>query len=522
MMKVKMDNTYIIAAEPLSKDWQAPTVQALESLKLQTTRNQHGIVAWGKVHRKLGVFYSDGYALGSLWLGHLRNALSITSKRLYFIDEGKTIDKRPEHEILGERKITSLPTADQVDLKWRLLAAIMPKIDARLHPVLVKKIPSNLGDARRIQIGSAVRPTSDSLKNIYRKYGFDTVPPRLIFSICPLEGVHSSVAQNVAVQLKTEFQKTQCPHVEAKISDTAKIKAFLENQKHIIPSGWCAFFILPSSNKQPTDQTLSLFSLLENAGVPFRRAFSNDPIQHSILEQIPSLLIAAGGIPHRSPTSITDQPIWTIGIDIGHAKANRYSTLALTLVNPDGLLSGAWTIDQPRDETVRSDYLQKLLKNCVSHLSQCDKNPSIVVIRDGRPFKNENLAIYSEILKARFTFIEYRKRNNPQIVNLFDKPVVVNEPFAAIVPGCNTMFLISQSGRDRFTPPRVTKIHWKERYNHLNLKPEDIARLITVSSTAPSLGCQPHIDPAAIYWADGIAGMDNIDTKFRGVKVKRL
>lgn len=514
----------LLAAEPLPcGNWLHKIYQTLLSMNMSVQSKHNTLIVWKTTNEKNSISYADCHIVCRLWLAYGRNALAIHNRRVYFIKDSREIDNRPEYEILGGKEIPHLLASEQIESQWQLLKSIIVGLnDHRIQPVSINSIESNLIDCREVHINSYKRISNLSLKSVYKELGFDAVPQKLTFSICPLEGVLDYVAQHFEKQLKKKFYETGKYAVETTISCVDKIEKFLKKKTIKIPSGWCAFFILPSKNKYPSAQTRSLFARLEKEGVPFRRAFSDDPVQHSIPEQLPSLLMAAGGIPHRSPTSAAGRSAWTIGIDVGHPKNNSNSTLALSLIDPNGLLSGAWTISHPRDETINSNCLQNLLNHCAEHLNHKEKNACVVVMRDGRPFKHENPILYSETLKCRVTFLEYRKRNNPQLVVYDDKPVAINEPFAAIVPGCNTMFLISQPSRNQTTLPRITKIHWENRYNGLNLEPEDIAQLIIASSAAPSLGCQPHIDPAAIYWADGIAGMDNIDTKFRGVKVKRL
>jgi len=217
-----------------------------------------------------------------------------------------------------------------------------------------------------------------------------------------------------------------------------------------------------------------------------------------------------------------NQPVWTVGVDLGHHPERSSSVLALTLVDPEGVLVGAWTKEQPRDETARHSVLLHLLMKCVGQLRSFDSSPHVVVLRDGRLFKNESFSVYEEAFRSNFSLFEYRKRGNPQIIKLGRKPSAVLEPIAAMVPGESTMFIVVASPRTQRDLPGVAKVSWRERWNGLGLEPHSLATILAVSATAPGLGLHPRHLPAAIYWADGVAGASDEDLRFRGVPVERL
>jgi len=236
---------------------------------------------------------------------------------------------------------------------------------------------------------------------------------------------------------------------------------------------------------------------------------------------LPSILIAAGGRPHRSPTSASGRPIWTVGVDLSHQTESPVSILALTLVDPDGGLVDAWTIKQQRDETVRIESITVLLANCRKRLASCDGAPNVMVLRDGRMFENEDGNLYSEVLKTHVSLFEYRKRGNPQIAWNGVGHSLIRKPLAALVPGASTMFLVTAPSRDERTLPAVDKVTWRPEWNGLKLKPSEIANILATSAAAPGLGLHPRHLPAAIYWADGIAGANEEDLRFVGVPVNR-
>ena len=146
--------------------------------------------------------------------------------------------------------------------------------------------------------------------------------------------------------------------------------------KEKVREGHCVLFILPRKNQTPDYETLALFGAMEGRGIPFRRAYADDPLEYSIPDQLPSLILAAGGLPHRSPTGAAGASIWTLGVDLSHRIGQPTSTLAVTLVNPDGMLVGAWTKKQSRDETVRISTVSTLLEQCQHRLASIEGNRS--------------------------------------------------------------------------------------------------------------------------------------------------
>ena len=253
----------------------------------------------------------------------------------------------------------------------------------------------------------------------------------------------------------------------------------------------------------------------------FRRAYADDPLEISIPDQLPSLLLAAGGRPHRSPTFSADGLLWTVGVDLAHHQKKETSTLALTLVDSDGLLISAWTKEQPLDETARVKTLSTLLKQCRHRLGALKQTPRVVVLRDGRMFENEESALYEEILGTPVSLFEFRKRGNPQIIYIDQKKSPIDKPIAVQVPETTTMFLVTSAPRNKYSLPFVSKVTWNPQWNSLGLTPLEISTILTASAAAPGLGIQPRLLPAAIYWADGIAGASNDDLRFRGLPVTR-
>ena len=254
-----------------------------------------------------------------------------------------------------------------------------------------------------------------------------------------------------------------------------------------------------------------------DAQAPFRRAYANDPLNFSIPDQFPSLIMAAGGTPHRSSSAGRLNGIWTLGVDLSHRVEARESVLAITLVDPAGRLKGAWKISQSLDETVNEQNLISLLEHCRSRLLELSFTGQILVLRDGRLFENERYETYSDVLKCEVSVVEIRKRHNPQVVDGENRSI--RAPWAGIVTKTNTMFISTTPPAPANALANVLKVTWHPTRNRLNLEPSEIAEILISSSAAPGLGQRPHHLPSAIYWADGIAGASDEDLRFRGITI---
>ena len=520
-------NFALMALEPLpSGDWISKTQQVLKGARIHFTRLPSSILTWNKILQCRGIRYSDGCFVRRLWLAPTRWALSVHPKRIYFEGNSDVIDARPEHIVLQKsRRPQSTAITEHAKTQWDLIQILKEGFQHRPKVVALETLDDNLSKSRIIEVGSkSFHSPPERLNTLYRRYGFFRTPKDFGISVCPLESVSKKTADEFVLKLRnTAKQRNVNLQLNVIQSDVLwqRINEIGESAANVV-QGRCILFILPNSKQKPRNKTYSLFETLEDKGVPFRRAYANDPLEFSIPDQFPSLLIAAGGQPHRSPTKVGDIPIWTIGVDLSHHRERPFSVLALTLVSPDGELVGAWTKRQPRDETARVESVGILLENCRRRIADFTNNAKVVVFRDGRFFENENVNLYRNILKSDVSLFEFRKRGNPQIIELAQPWDLPSDILAMNLPGESTIFLSTTPPKDNKTFKSVSKLTWRRDWNGLGLKPMQIARIVTSSAAAPGLGLHPHHLPAAIYWADGIAGVRPETLRFMGVPVCRV
>lgn len=519
------DPQYILmAVEPLPKgDWLAQIQELISSAGFNIMRRRSELLVWQQQRQSNHVCYSDGWSIGRIWLAPRRWALGVTSRRLYFVGKSMQIEERPEYEVVSGVRPPSPLASEQLESQWSLVQTLQQGLRSAAH-VSLQLVNPNLGKYREVYIGTNkyVSPPN-RLNALYREHGFDVVPNDFSLVVCPLE----SVAENDANEFARRLEKVSSQRntrTKVRIVSPGQIKKRLLHLKATggqVAEGHCILFILPSSRQIPRAETMSLFESLATKGVPYRRAYADDPLDYSIPDQLPSLLIAAGGRPHRSPTNLDRMPVWTVGVDLGHRTDRSVSILALTLVDPDGGLVGAWTKEQPLDETAHAESVSNLLVQCRHRLASCDGSARVIVLRDGRMFENEDGNLYRATLNTDVSFFEYRKRGNPQITLLAQTDLSIRNPLAATVPGASTMFIMTAPPRDECTLPAVAKVTWRPEWNGLNLQPSEVSSVLAASAAAPGLGLHPRHLPAAIYWADGIAGASGLDLRFMGVPVNQ-
>lgn len=517
----------LLALEPIpSNDWIVRSLEILVGAGFNSFQRGNRLFVLDEMNRVGSCKYADGYSLQRMWLAPRRNAISILAKRIYFCADGKTPDHRAEHEVLSGIKRPQAPFAEEYVAKQHLILDLLIKGFRRsINFVPIDQLEIDLCEFRTVHIETTDHQSPpNSLNQIYREYGFDNVPLDFTISICPVDTVQDTAARQFKTRLEQVAQRRGSELTVKIVTRNAVVNRIrqLDELGQSALSGHSLLLLLPQKNCPIRNETLSLISSLESANVPFRRAYQDDPHEFSIPDQFPSLLIASGGIPHRSRMVVNNHSVWTIGVDLSHGLDSDTSRLALTLVNPDGQLVGTWDTQQPRDETARATSLSILLKECKKRLYDFDPTPHVVVLRDGRLFENEDHELYREEIGVKLSLFEYRKRNTPQIIQQSSPQTSIRLPTAALVPNENTILIATSPPRNDRAPLSIAKVTWKSAWNGLGLTAKQISKLLTISASSPGLGLHSRHLPAAIYWADGIAGRNRNDLRFYGVPVKTL
>lgn len=514
----------LTAVEPLpAGDWIRTVESALSGAGQTTQVQRYGVLAWEAVRSERGIRYSNGWAVKRLWLGPRRWAAAMSLRRLYFKPGSDELDTRPEYEIVGASRPdgpSNNVTLDHARRTTEALRVAFESSDACVVELTV--LDDSLAASREIVIGTQRHPwNTGTLNAIYRSSGFDVVPEHVVVSVCPWAGVPARAFAQF-IQRCRSAASHRAPSISFRESRPQELEQRLDTlgKGHKEPRpGHCVLFLLPPRSEPPPEDFLALIRRLEAKGVPYRRAHSDDAFEYSIPDQLPSILLACGGHPHRVDLGAIREELWSIGIDLSH-RGDR-STLALTLVDPAGRLHRAWTATHQRDETARASTLSPLLVACREYLDSQPDCSNVLVLRDGRLFEHETAQLYELRLARRVTLLEYRKRGNPLIVQT-DWSAPSPAPGAYQLDNLPVVFLCTTAPRSPNTLANVSKVVWRAEWNQLELSPVEIARALVRLSAAPGLGMHMHHLPAPLYWADGIAGTSDTDLRFRGQLVQRF
>jgi len=513
---------------PSKGNWQSKISTILESRGMPFVLDAREIFVTSSKN-SIGEFECvDGLVIRPMWLGHRRSGLSITSRRRYYITGTGQVVNRPEWQILPRTRRPVLPSAEKrLDSQQLLLKTLISELNptpgvVKLHPLF-----EDITDVRQITIsGNTVDTKRNTLNESYKTLGFDHVPNNFTISICPLDGSSNSHVQDFKRLIK-KTALARSARVNVHITDPKKVLSQLDDlitgQASRIPQkGKCVLFLLPDKQREISSLSKQIFELADRARVPFRRAYSTDNFDVSIPGQFPSLLTSAGGISHTANSNVRQNRLWTLGIDKSFPRGENRSVMAITLVDPAGGLKAAWiSSHSSRDETVHLEPLEKILVKCKDRLKEMDFSGEILILRDGRRFENEMYETYPETLKATVSFLEIRKRPNVQVFNHYGPKFQVRTPCAGTISDITTtMFLSTTSPKSGLQLPRFMKVTWRDWENELQLSAKEIAKILITSAAAPNLGQDYQHLPAAIYWADGIAGRSDSDLRFRGIPVE--
>ena len=263
-----------------------------------------------------------------------------------------------------------------------------------------------------------------------------------------------------------------------------------------------------------------LMNMLENHGVPYR-LFSRDntAMQWAAFDQAGSLLDCGGGVPFQLmvPNIESLQPLYFLGVDLGHPMDVRKSWVVVSLVDSTGCHVRSWRCRQARDETVRVAVLTRALRWVREQLAKLGHpRAQLIVLRDGRLHRGEEVRFYREHLPGQLSFVEVAKYGNP--VMFCDDATQGIAPPGSV--GCSqdpvVAFITPVKANTKDQLPRTMKIHMRTDWDGLSLGMKNVCEILAGLSYSPGLGLRPHFLPGPLYWADGIAAIGPTNHQFSG------
>lgn len=258
---------------------------------------------------------------------------------------------------------------------------------------------------------------------------------------------------------------------------------------------------------------LSLIQSLEGEKIPFQIFSYKNWSNFSAYSICSSVCLKAGGLPFKvSGSEIIDlnKPI-LVGLDKSHNRGKRISTFSIVILNSDGAILHRDKWFTKLDETFRDDDTKKainILRNFLlkAHLEK----RGLIIMRDGRMFKNESLKPWEAFIKNNLTYLEIIKNPTPIIYGRKDD---LSPLFS--LEGCTDGFLCPiWDGRNGLGKTRRIRI----RKNPNKYTIQQLAELLVATSYQPRLGPHPTLHPSPIYWADGFAGASDTQLQFRGFR----
>lgn len=513
-------------------NWSRWCADLLTDAGMGVVRTGSSIQAWKGADQKSlssSLSWVEGFSLSRIWLGPRSSALGINPRCLYFRGDSTTPTQERERALLaGTRRPRSLSDADLLVHSINLLEAMRSASSGRLGELVqLEQAAENLDERCLISIGNNRMPARNGILNsLYRRLGFDQVPNGFSIRISPSPDVRENTADAFVRRFEAVMSARGIePRVRLvstrvlleRIADIERGDSTRQDPAHVL------LLVLPGKSEPLDRDTRGLLGSLDRHNISWRRAYADDPLEFSIPDQLPSLLQAAGGRPHRIEFPAGTPPLWSLGIDISHKLNAVCSTLCLTLVDPEGSLRAAWRGEQGRDETVSMDLIAPMLNSAAQLIENGDKQARVLAIRDGRLFEGEEFRLYRDALGLPLSLVECRKGGNPALFfSTSSGPRLPAAATWATTRRGNSGFLVTNPMRARKTMDRVLKISWQEAWDGLSLGPAGIGSALTALSFTPGLGLRRRTMPAPIYWADGIAGADDSDLRFRGQRIAAL
>lgn len=483
------------------------------------------VLVHGEAKSECGVAYSDSWRLSATWIAPRRHMIGITSQRMYYLPNGQR-DRRPEHVIVSGRRPAGRSIETELEHQCDVIAHAQRALGCAGAPLLDGEVLANCdATARRIRIGTqeAVVPSA-ALDRMYRQYGYDDTPNEGRLSVCGLDGVTPEAVRALASHVEKVLHARNAL-VSVVPLGAERVKARLNQMdKSSSPlNGRAVLFMLPRRDAAVTPAALELMRQCEDRGVPFRRAYANEPHRFAVPNQAPSLLTALGGRPHRIAGVTAEQGIWSVGVDLAHPPGASMSRVTVTLVDPGGCCVGAWTKMQVRNESIHPDVLRVLLCACWAHVSENVSEVRMLIVRDGRLFEGESPEVYRSVLKCPHSLVEYRKYGNPVLVERTEAgKYMACAPAAMRIAGTNTVFLTTSPVSDTSALPHPAKVTWRSEWNGLSLTAAEIAGALIGLSAAPTLAARHASLPSPLYWADGLAAASDADLRFRGQRIHHM
>ena len=494
---------------------------ALGSLGYSVRQERRGLFAYEKtVPTNLeGVVRADGFLVVREPLEQGECALGVKDHRKYFLESSGEPVRRPEQVLFAGSPPAYPAPHERVRASAALgeeLGGILPGFaDSPVEPGAVA-----LGVHEKTMLvpgGGRAVPAKAKIGQLLKYNGFNKNPDDLRVLVIG-EDLSNQQFQGYAKCISAGFSNYGIKG-KLRMMDFARARELGPGD---FPAGTVGLLALAGSSDTPPSVTEGeMMDRLDELGAGYRMfSLRNPELFWSSLDQVGILASLAGGIPYAMDFGWPDgEPVYSVGVDLGHPLHRGPSVLAVSLLSPDGLHLGTFTSLQKRDETADSRTLDAMLRKAAllarDHGGESETN--FLVLRDGRRNPGETLPAYRNALSPRLSLVDVSKRVNAYVYdplryapgNAGDVLFLGEErlPLAVTAPSATRMQI-----------PTLRKIRVDRSWDGLGLGTDKIAEVVCGMAYSPALGLKPHGNPGPVYWADGAASVSAANCHFRGVK----
>lgn len=500
--------------------WFDHLTQTLPSLNYNYKRTPYSVKAW-KSHEKKpvneNVCYAYGYEISSMDEGDF---ITVSQKTFLFDSDKEYPSQKPFTKLLNSNEYPP-----QITKRERIAAILefvkkMAEKSTFLNPEPVAPVEIRRKLHSRSQYilakGSPASCGTKLSSSLMSRGFYDPPMPLKINIIIPGEDETGGLMTNHINRAADRLNTT----VECNMWDYDNILEKIEmfkNRGNRPEKGRVSLIGVRGQKGEPLDEKAQkLTAKMDGNGIPYRLfSLDNTELKWSAFDMFGILVSLAGGIPYKLKLPLPEKlknPVF-LGIDLGHPKSQCKSYVVITAVDSHGLLQAYWKGVQPRDETLRPETMKNGLKWIRNFLNRrFDNGCEIIVMRDGRMFKNESFKPFEQAFNQPFTFMEIRKSPAPCICQNLNTALAGT---ACKVNGITGTFLTAYytNNKENLTHPVRIRIPRDD----LSLGENAAVEIVAGLCYAPTLGLLPSRIPAPVYWADGIAAIGPLNHQFSGL-----
>jgi hypothetical protein len=321
-----------------------------------------------------------------------------------------------------------------------------------------------------------------------------------------------SKAMEIAGLVNQVLREWGCPGSMVDLGGGDAIEDFLANDAIGNP-----IILIPLEGKlgdRPPVEAFTWMKYLNDQGIAFQICSTSSNPMYTRHGLAIAILAKAGGIHFSTEPLHADEfrRCWFIGLDLGRGGLDDARVVVITLTDSNGRFLAYWRAIKNKTESLPLHLLIEGIRWIADQARSIDPRRNIVLIRDGRIPKDEQLEDYATAMNGLpFTLVEYAKGGAPLIHRNHDQP----SPGTLVIPTAaaySTFYPCQSPQAGILTSP----VKFSMPFNSMKLSPHQMGTFLTALCHAPTLSYQPASTPAPIQWANGLAKLSYTDLQFSG------